>query len=79
MTYNDTMSEIKNRRMEMMNLRKNIRELQASIEPFLSTRCEHTTTEDDGWTLTTGAGNFSAQYEHTMLITKNKPIILTRL
>lgn len=33
MAYKDTMSEIKNRRMEMMNLRKNIRELQASIEP----------------------------------------------
>jgi methionyl aminopeptidase len=50
-----------------------------TIEPFLSTRSEQTTTEDDGWTLTTGAGNFSAQYEHTMVITKNKPIILTRL
>jgi len=50
-----------------------------TIEPFLSTGCEHTTTEDDGWTLTTGAGNFTAQYEHTMVITRNKPIILTRL
>jgi methionyl aminopeptidase len=50
-----------------------------TIEPFLSTRSEQTTTEEDGWTLTTGAGNFSAQYEHTMVITKNKPIILTRL
>ena len=50
-----------------------------TIEPFLSTRREQTTTEDDGWTLTTGPGNFSAQYEHTMVITKNKPIILTRL
>jgi len=33
MTYKDTMSDIKNRRLEMVSLRKNIRELQASIEP----------------------------------------------
>lgn len=33
MTYRDTMAEIKNRREEMMALRGNIRELQASIEP----------------------------------------------
>lgn len=50
-----------------------------TIEPFLSTRSEQTTTNDDGWTLTTGRGNFTAQYEHTMVITKNKPIVLTRL
>ncbi len=50
-----------------------------TIEPFLSTGSEQTTTEDDGWTLTTGTGNFSAQYEHTMVITKGKPIILTAL
>lgn len=50
-----------------------------TIEPFLSTGSEQTTTEDDGWTLTTGPGNFSAQYEHTMVITRSKPIILTAL
>ena len=50
-----------------------------TIEPFLSTGAEETQTEDDGWTLTTGMGNFSAQYEHTMVITKGKPIIMTAL
>lgn len=50
-----------------------------TIEPFLSTKAEATQTEDDGWTLTTGLGNFSAQYEYTMLITKNKPMILTTI
>lgn len=50
-----------------------------TIEPFLSTGAEQTHTEDDGWTLTTGIGNFSAQYEYTMVITKNKPIVLTTL
>jgi methionyl aminopeptidase len=48
-----------------------------TIEPFLSTMSEETVTEDDGWTLSTGKGNYSAQYEHTMIITRNKPIILT--
>ena len=50
-----------------------------TIEPFLSTGAEQTVTSDDGWTLTTGTGNFSAQYEYTMVITKNKPIVLTAL
>lgn len=50
-----------------------------TIEPFLSTGAEQTVTEDDGWTLSTGEGNFSAQYEYTMVITKNKPLILTAL
>ena len=50
-----------------------------TIEPFLSTASEQTRTEDDGWTLTTGKGNFSAQYEHTMVVTKGKPLIMTAL
>lgn len=50
-----------------------------TIEPFLSTGIERTTTADDGWTLTTGHNNFSAQYEHTMVITRDKPIVLTTL
>jgi len=50
-----------------------------TIEPFLSTQAEQTETEDDGWTLSTGKNNFSAQYEHTMVITKGKPLVLTEL
>ncbi len=50
-----------------------------TIEPFLSTGAESTTTADDGWTLLTGEGNFSAQYEYTMVITRDKPIVLTTL
>ena len=48
-----------------------------TIEPFLSTNAESTVTLDDGWTLSTGTGNFSAQYEHTMIITRDKPVVLT--
>lgn len=50
-----------------------------TIEPFLSTGAEKTTTADDGWTLKTGAGNFSAQYEYTMVITRGKPLVMTAL
>ena len=50
-----------------------------TIEPFLSTGTDRTTTADDGWTLRTGPGNFSAQYEYTMVITKGKPLIMTAL
>lgn len=50
-----------------------------TIEPFLSTGIQQTTTADDGWTLRTGPGNFSAQYEFTMVITKGKPLVMTAL
>lgn len=49
-----------------------------TIEPFLSTKTQYVSQADDGWTLMGEKGNFSAQYEHTMVITKGKPIILTR-
>ena len=50
-----------------------------TIEPFLSTGSESTVTASDGWTLLTEDGNFSAQYEYTMVITRDKPLILTVL
>jgi methionyl aminopeptidase len=50
-----------------------------TIEPFLSTGAESTSTADDGWTLLTGKGNYSAQYEYTMVITDDKPVVLTTL
>ncbi len=48
-----------------------------TIEPFLSTGAEQTSTAEDGWTLLTGQGNYSAQYEYTMVITRDKPIVMT--
>ncbi len=50
-----------------------------TIEPFVSLKSESTTTAADGWTLLTDEGNYSAQYEYTMVITEDKPIILTSL
>jgi methionyl aminopeptidase len=48
-----------------------------TIEPFLSTKSRVVTESSDGWTLVGAQGNFSAQYEHTMIITKGEPIVVT--
>lgn len=49
-----------------------------TIEPFLSTKSRIVTETSDGWTLVGARGNLSAQYEHTMIITKGEPIVVTR-
>jgi len=48
-----------------------------TIEPFLSTRSRTVHETSDGWTLAGAAGNLSTQYEHTMIITKGAPIVVT--
>jgi methionyl aminopeptidase len=48
-----------------------------TIEPFLSTKSSWVEEASDGWTLYAEIGNIAAQYEHTMIITKHKPIIVT--
>lgn len=49
-----------------------------TIEPFLSTRSRIVNEAADGWTLVGTSGNLSAQYEHTMIITKGAPIVVTQ-
>ncbi|MBE0593677.1 MAG: type I methionyl aminopeptidase [Gemmatimonadales bacterium] len=49
-----------------------------TIEPFLSTRSRLVTETADGWTLAGVRGNLSAQYEHTMIITRGAPIVVTQ-
>lgn len=48
-----------------------------AIEPFLSTKSRTVTESDDGWTLVGAPGNISAQFEHTIIVTRSAPIILT--
>jgi methionyl aminopeptidase len=48
-----------------------------TIEPFLSTGASEVFETGDGWTLATGKRFLTAQYEHTMVITKGKPLIMT--
>jgi methionyl aminopeptidase len=49
-----------------------------TIEPFLSTKSRMVTKMPDGWTLAGVRGNLSAQYEHTMIITRGQPIVVTQ-
>lgn len=48
-----------------------------TIEPFLSTGAREVFDAGDGWTLSTAKRFLTAQYEHTMVITKGKPLIMT--
>lgn len=48
-----------------------------AVEPFLSTRSTHVTEGPDGWTLVGHEGNLSAQYEHTLIVTRGAPIVVT--
>lgn len=48
-----------------------------AIEPFLSTKSRTVSESDDGWTLVGMPGNLSAQFEHTMIITRSAPIVVT--
>lgn len=48
-----------------------------TIEPFLSTGAHYAEEAPDGWTLTIPNGYLSAQFEHTLVITDTKPIIVT--
>lgn len=48
-----------------------------TIEPFISSGAREVVENGDGWTLVTDNGVFTAQYEHTIVITKSKPLIMT--
>jgi methionyl aminopeptidase len=60
------------------NDRRELREgMVLAIEPFLSTKSAYVQEAGDGWTLIGAEGNLSAQYEHTVIVTRGKPIIVT--
>ncbi|KRF43371.1 type I methionyl aminopeptidase [Paenibacillus sp. Soil787] len=48
-----------------------------TIEPMLNIGKYHSKVDQDGWTARTYDGSLSAQYEHTIAITSQGPIILT--
>jgi methionyl aminopeptidase len=51
--------------------------LVLAVEPFLTTGVGRTVQESDGWSLRTMDRAIAAQFEHTIVVTKNEPIILT--
>jgi methionyl aminopeptidase len=51
--------------------------LVATLEPIITSGRDRTTIAADGWTTRTGDGSPSAHYEHTIVITRGSPIVLT--
>jgi methionyl aminopeptidase len=47
------------------------------VEPFLSTGTHRVVDDPDGWTLRTSDGSLVAQYEHTVVVTQGRPLVLT--
>ena len=48
-----------------------------AIEPMVNVGARHIKTDSDGWTVRTKDGSSSAHFEHSILITKFQPRILT--
>lgn len=53
------------------------RGLVLTIEPFFTHGTGEIYEADDGWTLKTTDGTIAAQFEHSFVVTKGRPIILT--
>ena len=51
--------------------------LVITIEPIIAAGAHRVVADPDGWTLRTMDGSLSAHYEHTVVITSGKPVILT--
>lgn len=49
-----------------------------TVEPFLSTGADYVEQQSDGWTLSVVDNGRVAQFEHTIIVTKGEPIILTK-
>jgi len=48
-----------------------------TVEPIISSGTPYIVSDDDGWTLRTADKSPSAHYEHTLVITRGAPILLT--
>lgn len=50
-----------------------------AIEPMVTAGNYNVAVTDDGWTAKTRDGSLSAHFEHTVVITKKGPLVLTRI
>jgi methionyl aminopeptidase len=51
--------------------------LVITIEPIIAATTGNVSLDRDGWTVRTADGSLSAHYEHTIVITRGEPILLT--
>ena len=49
-----------------------------AIEPMINAGTKSVRVLEDGWTTVTADGSLSAHFEHTVAITPDGPVILTR-
>lgn len=49
-----------------------------ALETFISTGGKYAYETSDGWTMKADGGSFVAQHEHTIIVTDEEPIILTK-
>ncbi|OGH86349.1 MAG: type I methionyl aminopeptidase [Candidatus Magasanikbacteria bacterium RIFOXYC12_FULL_33_11] len=49
-----------------------------AIEPMITMGSHKVDTAEDGWSITTVDGSLSAHFEHTIIITKDGPLVVTR-
>ena len=50
-----------------------------TLEPFINAGRGRVKADADGWTLRTVDGSVSAQYEHTVVINGDDPILVTKV
>lgn len=53
--------------------------LVITIEPIIAMGSGRAVMEPDGWTVRTADGSLSAHYEHTLMVTRDRPVLLTAL
>jgi methionyl aminopeptidase len=53
--------------------------LVITIEPIITAGIDKSFVSSDGWTVVTADQALSAHYEHTVVITRGKPMVLTAL
>ena len=51
--------------------------LVLTIEPLICAGRDAVTEDDDGWTVRTRDGSLAAHHEHTLIITRGRPVLLT--
>jgi methionyl aminopeptidase len=49
-----------------------------AVEPMVNQGSPDVVIEDDGWTALTKDGSLSAHFEHSVAITENGPMVLSR-
>ena len=49
-----------------------------AIEPMINVGAPEVKVQPDGWTVLTADGSLSAHFEHTIAITPDGPVVMTR-